>query len=309
VRCTERPRRIAKNDLAAMKSPAFYRVRASLVRVALVVAFAAAIGGRASVAAETGWIAKSSPIRIMALGDSITAGVGARGVDTGDGGYRGELGKLLDAAGYRFEMTGSRSDFSAHMARARAHEGWPGYVIRSFPSDPGHELIGAVTRKALADDDPDVILLMAGTNDLLRHERHSAGYTVGTIVESMDALLGQIFFAKPSVDVILAGVVDSPYVSDCTIKRFDGVESWGCDEDEGPSLKTLVAKYRKLGFHIALAARMDAAVPRDREHFPDGIHPSGPGGYAGMARVWMRAIENETTAPDGVAVSNSGTQL
>jgi hypothetical protein len=43
---------------------------------------------------------------------------------------------------------------------------------------------------------------------------------------------------------------------------------------------------------------MDAAVPRDRTHFPDGIHPSGPGGYRAMADVWMRAIESVTAGDD-----------
>ena len=46
---------------------------------------------------------------------------------------------------------------------------------------------------------------MAGTNDLLRLERHSAGYTVSNIVAGMDSLLEEIFAEKPAVHVILAG--------------------------------------------------------------------------------------------------------
>ncbi|MBD5606472.1 MAG: hypothetical protein IAI48_15485 [Candidatus Eremiobacteraeota bacterium] len=248
-------------------------------------------------AAGTAWIAKTDPVRIMPLGDSITAGVGARGTDVGGGGYRGALEGLLDAAGYRYEMIGSRTDYSANV-RAPAHEGWPGYVVRSLPSDPGHELLGSVTSKALAAD-PDVVLLMAGTNDLLRLERGSAGYTERNIAAGMDALLGQIFFEKPNVRVIVAGVVASPDISDCAVERFDGVVSRTCPRTGDPNLETLVEKYRKLGFAIALAPRMDAAVPRDREHFPDGIHPSGGDGYAAVARVWMRAIEAVTAAPVG----------
>ena len=30
---------------------------------------------------------------------------------------------------------------------------------------------------------------------------------------------------------------------------------------------------------------MADAVPRDRDHFPDGIHPCGAGGYAAVADV------------------------
>lgn len=247
-------------------------------------------------AAGTAWIAKTDTIRIMALGDSITAGVGAHGADVGGGGYRGELENLLDAAGYRYEMIGSRSDYSDRV-HAPAHEGWPGYVVRSLPSDPGHELLGPVTANAVDAYDPDVILLMAGTNDLLRLERHAAGYTVEGIVGGMDALLGQIFFDKPRVHVILAGVVASPDISECTVERFDGAVTPECPSDGGASLATLVRKYRGLGFDIVLAPRMDAAVPRDRDHFPDGIHPSGDGGYAAVARVWMSAIAAQTQPP------------
>lgn len=261
-----------------------------------VMALAAVVAGLVrsrAVAADSAWIAKADPVRIMALGDSITAGVGAKGVDVGGGGYRGELERLLDGAGYRYDLIGSRSDYSERLEH-RGHEGWPGYVIRSLPSDPGHELLGDTTRRALSEYNPDVILLMAGTNDLLRLERHSAGYSVANILAGMDALLNQIFSQDPSVHVILAGVVDSPFIADCTVKRFDGVDGWGCNGGNGPNLKTVVAKYRTLGFNIELASRMDAAVPRDREHFPDGIHPSGAGGYAAIARVWMHAIEDET---------------
>jgi lysophospholipase L1-like esterase len=267
-----------------------FRAATSFVASAV---FLFAPAGPPASAAEAAWIAKADPIRIMALGDSITAGVGARGADIGGGGYRGELEALLDAAGYHYEMIGSRSDFSGNV-RFRGHEGWPGYVIRSLPSDPGKELLGSVTREAIDKYDPDIVLLMAGTNDLLRLERHSPGYTVGNIVSSMDALLAQIFADKPRVHVVLAGVVDSPIISDCAVKEFDGVDSLGCDGGDGPNLKTLVDSYSRLGYSITLASRMDAAVPRDREHFPDGIHPCGAGGYAAIARVWMRAIEQQT---------------
>src|SRR5215471_5612938 len=112
------------------------------------------------------------PVAIMELGDSITAGVGPKGVDNGRAGYRLPLTRLLQAGGYEFRMVGARSDFSGTLA-VGDHEGWPGYVLRSFPSDPAPQLLGDVTRRALSAYHPSVILLMAGTNDLLRHARHS----------------------------------------------------------------------------------------------------------------------------------------
>ncbi len=261
------------------------RLRAAFLGLAVLVF--APLNARAGGAPEPD---PAQPLRIMALGDSITAGVGAGGVDTGSGGYRAELQQLLDAAGYRYTMTGSRSDYSAHV-RLRAHEGWPGYVLRSFPSDRAPQLYGVVTHAAVTSYDPDVILLMAGTNDLLRLAADRPGYTLGNIVESMNVLLAQVFALKPGVRVIVAGVVDSPLVRACDVARFNGIPTRSCADAGGRSVRTVVAEYRARGFNIAFAPGMSDAVPRDEAHFPDGIHPSGPGGYDAVARVWMQALE------------------
>ncbi len=227
----------------------------------------------------------------MALGDSITAGVGAFGTAGSEGGYRGPLGSLLQQSGYHATFVGSRSDFSDAIEEKR-HEGWPGYVLRSFPSDPGPgQLYGSLLRKAMASDDPDVVLLMAGTNDMLRLEQHDAGYTLTNIVASMDLVLGQIFAAKPDVYVIVAPVVDSPKVEPCVLQAFAGAKTCGAP---APSLKSIVTAYANRGMHVTLASAMATAVPRDSAHFPDGIHPCGAGGYAAIAGVWLSAIESIT---------------
>ncbi|MBD5657681.1 MAG: hypothetical protein IAI50_21270 [Candidatus Eremiobacteraeota bacterium] len=176
----------------------------------------------------------------------------------------------------------------------RAHEGHPGFVLRSFPSAPAPQLYGVVTRAALERYEPDVVLLMAGTNDLLRKQRRAAGYTLPNIVASMNALLAEIFYVRPQVAVIVAGVVSSPSIDACDVAHFDGVTTSECSAGDDQNLRTLVASYAARGFRIALAPRMDASVPRDRSHFPDGIHPSGPGAYDAMARVWLAAIESQS---------------
>jgi len=269
------------------------RVRGTLLGALVVTS----LWGVPALAGDTAWLRRADPVRIMAFGDSITAGVGADGADVGGGGYRGELERLLAADGYHYVMTGGRSDYSARVAM-RAHEGHPGYVLRSYASAPAPQLYGAVVHKALGTYDPDIILLMAGTNDLLRLTRRVPGYTLAGVAESMNALLGQIFTEKPNVDVIVAGVVASPYISTCVVERFDGAAGSQCGGKQIENLRTLVARYAARGFHIVYASGMETAVPRDEVHFPDGIHPCGPGGYAAVARVWLRAIEDETAAPN-----------
>jgi lysophospholipase L1-like esterase len=256
--------------------------------VALCAAGAFVCSGAATYGAETFQLTRTTPLRIMALGDSITAGVGANGSIVEDGGYRGPLAALLARAGYHLTFVGSRSDYSKAI-NEKAHEGWPGFVLRSFPSDPGPgQLYGPLVRRALNAADPDIVLLMAGTNDMLRLEKHAAGYTLPNILTSMDMLLAEIFAAKPNVYVIVAPVVDSPKIEPCVLETFAGAPGCGSSTE---NLQTIVTAYAQRGFHVTLAADMSTAVPRDSAHFPDGIHPCGAGGYAAVAGVWLRAIE------------------
>ncbi len=246
-------------------------------------------------------LGRASVMRVMALGDSITAGVGAFGSHIDDGGYRGALAKLLVKNGYRVKFVGSRSDYSAAIDD-RAHEGWPGYVLRSFPSDPGPgQLYGGLVRKAIHRYNPDLILLMAGTNDLLRLQKRDGGYTLANIAHSMDLLLDEIFKQKPGVRVIVAPVVASPLVDVCTIAHFDGDDACGPSSTE--NLATLVRDYSSRGYQISLARAMAGAVPRDRDHFPDGIHPCGSGGYAAVASAWYQAITAVTEDSSDAALA------
>lgn len=243
------------------------------------------------VSAQVQLISKADSLRVLTLGDSITAGVAAGGGAAEDGGYRGTLGALLVQNGYHVVFVGTRSDYSAKIEN-RAHDGWPGYVLRSFPADPGPgQLYGALTAHALRQTKPDVVLLMAGTNDLLRLERRVPGYTLGNILKSMDLLLGEIFKIDPGVRVIVAPVVSSPRVSADTIAAFDG------------NLVPIVENYAKHGYRVTLATEMQKAVPRDRAHFPDGIHPSADGGYAEVAHAWLEAIEQVTGTSRAVPVA------
>ncbi len=251
-------------------------------------------------------LAKSGTIRVMALGDSITAGVGAHGTMVRDGGYRGVLGALLERDGYKVAFVGSRDDYSAAIVN-RAHEGWPGYVVRSFPSDPGPgALSGALVHRALAQANPDVVLLMAGTNDLLRFERHAAGYTLPAIIASMDGLIGQIVTEAPNTIVVVAPVVASPAIDACALRDFAGDDP--CPDSPTPGLHAVVDRYAARGARVVYAPAMASAVPRDRDHFPDGIHPSGASGYVAVASVWFTALARLTQAPESSVASDATTR-
>ena len=209
-------------------------------------------------------ISTAESLRVMAFGDSITAGVGAGGASARDGGYRGTLAARLERAGYHISFVGSRTDYADDL-RQPHHEGWPGYVLRSFPSDPGPgQLYGSLTNTAMQANDPDVVLLMAGTNDLLRLEKRAAGYTIPSILQSIDLEIGQIVAAKPNAFVIVAPVVESPKIDVCSLKAFAGRA--GCGPARA-SLKSIVDAYVQRGYRVSLASAMATGRAARRRAF------------------------------------------
>lgn len=228
-------------------------------------------------------------LRIMALGDSITAGIDGLHLSSLGGGYRGPLERLLAHSGYPVTFVGSRRGFGAGIGGGR-HEGWGGYVIRSFPSDPGPgQLYGSLTQNAMQANDPDVVLLMAGTNDLFRYQERAAGYTLPNILDSMKLLIDQILAAKANVGLIVAPVVASPKLDLSTLRAFNGVGQSGDCANVAGGLSDLVDGYGK-HFRVSFAWPMATSVSRDKAHFPDDVHPFGAGGYGAIARVWFDAI-------------------
>ena len=112
----------------------------------------------------------------------------------------------------------------------------------------------------------------------------------------MNLLLEQIVKAKPDVFVIVAPVVESPKVGVCALREFAGLPGIAGCGPANAGLNALVEAFDQRGYRVSFAAGMATAVPRDTAHFPDGIHPSGDGGYAAVADVWLHSIE-EITQP------------
>lgn len=95
--------------------------------------------------------------RIMPLGDSITRGVG----DPYGRGYRMRLAQYLRAAGVKTNFVGSqrRGEPVSAIIRDPDHEGHGGYTIAELQRHAASWVRAAR---------PDVVLLMAGTNDMIQ---------------------------------------------------------------------------------------------------------------------------------------------
>jgi hypothetical protein len=98
------------------------------------------------------WFAASAacadPLRIMPLGDSITAGYDD--FNQTPGGYRTTLYGLLDAAGYDFDFVGSLQTNPGPIPD-NDHEGHGGYTLLQ---------IGQIAGPSIVATQPDVILLL-----------------------------------------------------------------------------------------------------------------------------------------------------
>jgi len=213
------------------------------------------------------WFLRDAGVKIMPLGDSITVGYQAE-----LGGYRWPLENLLLDAGYAFDYVGSLRIGSPPVMPRPWHEGHGGYQIES--ADGGQQLAGPVVDAALRTYQPDVILLLAGTNNLnfpdtLYPDRTSAMY---------DRLLGQIFGLSPTVGVVASPVPWKTSVPSDQVSAFND------------RIHDIVDRYADAGYHIAWVAGMTDAVDGGAENLPDGLHPSQPA-YERMAEQWFRTLE------------------
>jgi hypothetical protein len=122
-------------------------------------------------------------IKIMPLGDSITAG-------DRDGGYRHFLYDLLTQDGIRFEFVGSLKGGDGPDAHHEGHSGWRIEQIQS-----------GIRGGWLETDKPDVILLHVGTNDIWQHRDIMAAPT------RLSALIDEVLSRSPRTRIIVAQIL------------------------------------------------------------------------------------------------------
>ena len=151
-----------------------------------------------------GIVAASDPaaavetLKIMPLGDSITEGWMASLIDHPEGdiaGYRGPLYTKLVAAGYAVQFVGSNTTFPGTLPASQIHhEGHSGWMISAGT-------VGTESRDGLTDHintwlgpsgvDPNVILLMIGTNDVRLNNQ------LATAPDRLSTLISKISTSRP----------------------------------------------------------------------------------------------------------------
>ena len=209
-------------------------------------------------------VVKRFMIRIMPLGDSITAGVefvdNRRSYDKG--GYRTHLWKKLTDIDVAFDFVGSQTDGPSDIARS--HEGHPGWKTL--------QLIDKV-KAWYQVYIPEIVLLMSGTNDIVVDQ--DAGLAYNRLATLVDIL----FKLNARLDLIVASITPLEW-SNSRNHLQPLVISYNS------RIPQLVEKYKAKG-HGSYFADIHGAM--EDKHLI-GSHPS-PSGYERIAEVWFPVLK------------------
>jgi acyl-CoA thioesterase-1 len=192
------------------------------------------------------FVVHSQPIRIMPLGDSITASV------TGNASYRYYLWQRLQSAGYQVDFVGSQygvyggpplyTDFD------QDHEGHWGWRV--------DEILANIDVWALAAL-PDIVLIHLGHNDLWQ------GQSVGDTIDELARIIDALRLVNPSVQILLAQVIPSTEDALAEIPSLNA---------QIPAL--VAAKTTSQSLVIAVDQYSGFDAPSDTW---DGVHPNATG--------------------------------
>lgn len=200
---------------------------------------------------STGPINNGVALRMLPLGDSITWGY-----QSADGnGYRWALLNRLAIIGNTVEYVGSQT--SGDMVQNH-NEGHPGAVISEIATYADQSL----------PDRPNVVLLMAGTND--------CGKGLTGAPDRLSSLIDQVVAACPDAAVIVAQITPmADATAEANAQTFNA------------AIPDIVASKVNAGNKVLLVNQSDYVTVND---LIDGLHPTGHG-YDLMSECWLAGIQ------------------
>jgi lysophospholipase L1-like esterase len=185
-------------------------------RAACATAFRSGTGSAPSTCTATGLRRSTTPIKLLAFGDSLTEGGGSGGHSS----YRGPLQALLLGDGQSVDFVGSMVDSTVTDPE---HEGHGGYTVgpdeNRFCSRPtATQLncnplpfnISSLVPSGLATYSPSVVVLWIGVNDTFTGEVPVGGQGISRSQIAADApakigkIIEQVKAARPTADIIVA---------------------------------------------------------------------------------------------------------
>ncbi|KAK0643374.1 SGNH hydrolase-type esterase domain-containing protein [Cercophora newfieldiana] len=203
-------------------------------------------------------MAAAVPLRIMALGASITYGQGS----SEGNGYRAALLDQLTGAGNNVEMVGSRPHGTMKNSMV---EGWPGFRI---------DQVHAKAKESVPQTKPNVFLINVGTNDAVQNRN------VSTAGERMEAMIEDLFTMSPRATVILSTLL---------VNRNRDTER--NVQSINRQFGAVVTSLQNRGRRIILVDMHDPNYGPLVSDLVDDTHPNDVG-YRKMANIWYWGINN-----------------
>lgn len=212
--------------------------------------------------------AAAAPTRVMLLGDSITGGNGC---------WRALLWQHLQATGHTdVDFVGTRQNPWCEGAFDIDNEGHGGFLATGIAN--ADQLPGW-----LSGTDPDVVMMMLGTNDVWNHLQPPA------ILGAYTKLLGQMRARNPDVKLVVAQIppMDPAGCGDCAqgvVALNDAIPGWAGANSTERSPITVVDQWT--GFSTATDTS-------------DGVHPNDTTGIRKLESRWYPALVSalEGTGP------------
>ena len=234
----------------------------------------------------------ANPVKIMAVGDSITDDC------VFNGAWRQYLQPLLDANGYPFTFVGRNQSAPSGSFTKTQHEGYCGAVVAppGVMTSPVHGYAGTnvyllkIVADAFTNATPDLVLVLIGVNDIGRGRNP---HQVAT--NDMPNLLNIIFSNAPNANVILAKITTlSLDASGLNYNAYyTNVSIYNA------ALQAMVNQRRTLGQKVSLADMFSAVGVSSTMFNSDGLHPNALGLQA-IAQEWFTRIQAITITTNHV---------
>ncbi|MBR5721996.1 MAG: carbohydrate binding domain-containing protein [Oscillospiraceae bacterium] len=223
-------------------------------------------------------VSAAGTVKIMPVGDSITFGMGE------NGGYRKYLYDTLKKDGYDIDMVGPEGSNSASangITYDDNHAGYSGYQIKEEPSwaqqqGTSGSLYNTLKQKnAVKQYQPDIILLIIGTNDMTANRSMDA--CASDLRAVVDYMLGDL----PSGGVIFMGSIPEFTAYGGNAQRVANYNN---------TVKSVAEEYGKAGKNVKFAD-VHGCLNGTADLGNDQLHPNG-GGYKKMGNFWAETVED-----------------
>lgn len=202
-------------------------------------------------------VAAPVPLRIMALGASVTFGTGS---STGNS-YRKDLRDMLVASGSTVNFVG---EFTNGNFTNRQVEATPGFVISQIADSANKE-----TPISL----PNLVLMDAGTNNC------NKGGLIPDAGANVSAMINNVFTQSPGSTVILTSIL---------VNAQDAGQE-ACRVDINNQYTAMAAQMAAQGAKLLLVDMRGPDGPTTAD-LADKRHPNDVG-YQKMATVWFQGIQ------------------